>query len=175
MLVYESMDACISVCTVAKSSIRCSSHLIPSIEFSPTNSPEDEGKLFIHSNPLEQVHIIYTSVNKLSLAERLVLLHLLGATDGNVIIVCGHRNVMVCKIADLPLVSCGEGTKDEDRAESCDPLPEHEPEPQLDGLDENARFTPPINFFILYSTCNNNTQQQILSILAVSVRLSQTG
>jgi hypothetical protein len=54
MLVCESIDACISVCSVAKSSIRHSSHLIPSVEFSPTNSLEDEGKLFIHSNPLEQ-------------------------------------------------------------------------------------------------------------------------
>jgi hypothetical protein len=127
MLVYESMDACISVCTVAKSSIRCLSHLIPSIEFSPTNSPEDEGKLFIHSNPLEQVHIIYTSVNKLSLAERLILLHLLGATDGNVIAVYGHRNIIMCKIVDRPPppVSCGEGIKDEDRAESCDPSVKH--------------------------------------------------
>jgi hypothetical protein len=49
------------------------SHLIPSVEFSPTNSPEDEGNLFVHSNPLEQVHIIYMSVTKLSLAERLIL------------------------------------------------------------------------------------------------------
>jgi hypothetical protein len=102
MLVYESMDACISVCTVAKSSIRRSSHLIPSVEFSPTNSPEDEGKLFILSNPLEQVHIVYTSVTKLSLAERLILLHLLGATYGNAIAVCGHRNVIMFKIADRP-------------------------------------------------------------------------
>jgi hypothetical protein len=126
MLVYESMDAYIYVCRVAKSSIRCSSHLIPSIEFSPTNSPEDEGKLFIHSNPLEQVHIIYTSVNKLSLAERLALLHLLGATDGNVITVYGHRNIIMCKIVDPPPpVSCGEGMKDEDRAESCDPSAKH--------------------------------------------------
>jgi hypothetical protein len=100
MLVCGSMDACISVCMVAKSSIRRSSHSIPSVEFSPTNSPEDEGKLFIHSNPLEQVHIVYTSVTKLSLAERLVLLHLLSATDGNVIAVRGHRNIIVCKIAD---------------------------------------------------------------------------
>jgi hypothetical protein len=97
------------------------------------------------------------SVTKLSLVERLVLLHLLGATDGNVVAVYGHRNVIVCKIADRPPVSCGEGTKDEDRAESCDPSPERELEPQLDGADENARFTPPINFFILYNTCNNNT------------------
>jgi hypothetical protein len=54
------------------------------------------------------------------------------------------------------MVSCGEGTKDEDHAEYCDPSPEREPEPQLDGIDENAHFTPPINFFILHSTCNNN-------------------
>jgi hypothetical protein len=100
MLVYESMDACISVCTIAKSSIRHSSHLITSVEFSSTNSPDDEEKLFVHSNPLEQVHLVYTSVTKLSLAERLVLLHLHGATDGNVITVRGHRNVIVCKIVD---------------------------------------------------------------------------
>jgi hypothetical protein len=78
MLVCELMDACISICTVAKSSIHRSSCLIPSVEFSPTNSLEDEGKLFIHSNPLEQVHIIYMSVTKLSLADRLVLLQSLG-------------------------------------------------------------------------------------------------
>jgi hypothetical protein len=51
MLVCESMDVCNSVCTVAKLSIRHSSHMIPSIEFSPTNSLEDEEKLFVHSNP----------------------------------------------------------------------------------------------------------------------------
>jgi hypothetical protein len=81
MLVCESMDACISVCMVAKSSICRSSHPIPSVEFYPTNSSEDEGKLFIHSNPLDQVHIVYMSVTKLLLVERLILLHLLGATD----------------------------------------------------------------------------------------------
>jgi hypothetical protein len=96
------MDACISVCTTAKSSICRSSHLIPSIEFSPTNSLEDEGTLFIHSNPLKQVHIVYMSVTKLSLVERLILLYLIGATDGNVVTVRGHRNAIVCKIADLP-------------------------------------------------------------------------
>jgi hypothetical protein len=48
--------------------------------------------------------------------------------------------------------------KDEDRAESYDPSLEREPDPRLDGPDENARFSPPINFFILHSTCNNNTQ-----------------
>jgi hypothetical protein len=62
MLVCESMDACISICRIAKSSIHHSSRLIPSIEISPTNSPDDEGKMFIHSNPLEQVHIVYMSV-----------------------------------------------------------------------------------------------------------------
>jgi hypothetical protein len=102
MLVYESMDACLSICTVAKSSIRRSSHPIPTVDFSPTNSPEDDGKLFVHSNPLEQVHIVYMSVTKLSLMERLVLLHLPDATDGNVITVRGHRNVIMCKIEDRP-------------------------------------------------------------------------
>jgi hypothetical protein len=96
------MDACISICTVAKSCIRRLSHPIPSVEFSPTNSPKDEGKLFVHSNPLEQVHIVYTSVTKLSLVERLILLHLLGAMDGNVVAIHGHRNAIVCKITDRP-------------------------------------------------------------------------
>jgi hypothetical protein len=156
MLVCELRDACISVCTVAKSSIHHSSHPIPSVEFSPTNSSEDEGKLFIDSNPLEQIHIVYTSVTKFSMAERLILLHLLGAMDGNVVAIRGHRNVIVCKIADRPpLVSCGEGMKDKDRAESCDPSLEHESKPRLDEPDENAHFTPPINFFILHNTCNN--------------------
>jgi hypothetical protein len=159
MLVCELIDTCIFVCMVAKSSIHRSSHPIPSIEFSPTNSLEGEGKLFIQSNPLKHVHIVYTSVTKLSLVETLILLHLLGAMDGNVITVYGHRNVIVCKIADRPPISCGEGTKDEDRAKSCDPSLEHEPELQLDRPDENAHFTPPINFFILHSTCHNNTQQ----------------
>jgi hypothetical protein len=94
------MDACIFICMVAKSSIHCSSCLIPSIEFSSTNSLEDEGKLFIHSSPLEQVHIVYTSVTKPSLVERLILLQLLDATNGNVVVVHGHKNVIVCKIAD---------------------------------------------------------------------------
>jgi hypothetical protein len=88
--------------TVAKSSIYRSSHSIPSVVFSRTNSLEDEGKLFVHSNPLEQVHIVYMSVTKLSLAERPVLLNLLSATDGNVVVVHGHRNIIVCKIADQP-------------------------------------------------------------------------
>jgi hypothetical protein len=57
----------------------------------------------------------------------------------------------------------------EDRSEPCDPSPKHELEPQLDGPDKNARFTPPINFFILHNTCNNYTQQQIPSTLGVSV------
>jgi hypothetical protein len=102
MLVSKLRDACISICMVAKSSICCSSHPIPSVEFSPTNSPQDEGKFFIHSIPLEQVHIVYMSVPKLSLAKRLVLLHLLGATNGYGIAVLGHRSVIMCKSADRP-------------------------------------------------------------------------
>jgi hypothetical protein len=74
-----------------------------------------------------------------------------------------------------PPVSCGEGMKDEYHAEFCDPSPKCELEPRLDGLDENARFTPPINFFILHSICNNYTQQQVPSTLGVSVSVSRTG
>jgi hypothetical protein len=106
MLVYESMDACISICTVLKSSIHRSSHPIPFVEFSPTNGSKDKGKLFIHSNPLEQVHIVYMSVTKLLLVERLILLHLLGAINGNVSDVRGHRNVIVSKIVDRSPRSC---------------------------------------------------------------------
>jgi hypothetical protein len=74
------------------------------------------------------------------------------------------------------MVLCSDGTKDEDRDESCEPLsPEREPEPQLEGPDENARCTPLNNFFILHNTCNNNTQQEVPSTLGVSVSFSQTG
>jgi hypothetical protein len=155
MLVCELMDACISICTVAKLSIHHLSRLMPSVEFSPSNSTEDEGMFFVHSNPLEQVHIIYTSVTKLSLAERLILLHLLGATDGNVITVRGHRNVIVCKIADRP-PSLMQWRHEERRP--CEVLW------SITGVwarasagraRRNARFTPPINFFNLLNTCNN--------------------
>jgi hypothetical protein len=96
------MEACISICPCAKSAIHRSSHLIHFVEFSPTNSMEDEGNLFIHSNPLHYVHIIDMSVNKLLMVEGLLLLHLLSATDGNAIAVRGHRNIIVCRIADRP-------------------------------------------------------------------------
>jgi hypothetical protein len=102
-------------------------------------------------------------------------LHLRGGVDGDVIAICGYRSIVVSKIADRPPVSCGDSTEDEDRAESCDPPLEHELEPQLDGPDENARFTPHINFFILHSTCNNNIEQQVPSTLGVSVSVSRTG
>jgi hypothetical protein len=72
------------------------------------------------------------------------------------------------------VVPYSDGTKDEDRGESCDPLsPERELEPRLDRPDESARFTLFNNFFILHNTCNNNTQQEIPSTLGVSV--SQMG
>jgi hypothetical protein len=41
------------------------------------------------------------SVTKLSLAERPVLLNLLSATDGNVVAVHGHRNIIMCKMQDI--------------------------------------------------------------------------
>jgi hypothetical protein len=46
------------------------------VELSPTNGPEDGGKLFAQTHPLKQVHIVNMSVNKLSIAEGLILLHL---------------------------------------------------------------------------------------------------
>jgi hypothetical protein len=71
------------------------------------------------------------------------------------------------------VVLCSDGTKDEDHGESCNLLsPECEPEPQLDGLDESAHFTPLNNFFILHNTCNNNTQQEVPSTLGVSISLN---
>jgi hypothetical protein len=66
--------------------------------------------------------------------------------------------------------------KDEDHAESYDPLsPEREPEPRLDGTDKSAHFTPLNNFFILQSTCNNNTQQEVPTTLGVSISVSRMG
>ena len=73
------------------------------------------------------------------------------------------------------MVPCGNGMKDKDHGESCDLLsPECEPEPQLDGPDESARFTLLNNFFILHNTCNN-TQQDVPSIVRVSVSISRMG
>jgi hypothetical protein len=72
------------------------------LEFSPTDGPEDGGKLFVQTNPLKQVQILDTSVSKLLTVEGLVLLHLLSGADGDVIAVCSLRNVIVCKITTRP-------------------------------------------------------------------------
>jgi hypothetical protein len=72
------------------------------VEFSLTDGPEDGGKFFIRTNPLEQVHIVDTSVSKLSMAEGLVLVHLLSGADGDVVAVRSHRNVVMCKITARP-------------------------------------------------------------------------
>jgi hypothetical protein len=72
------------------------------IEFSLTDGPEDGGKLFIQTNPLKQVHIVDTSVSKLSTVEGLVLLHLLSGADGDVVAVHSLRNVIMCKITARP-------------------------------------------------------------------------
>jgi hypothetical protein len=50
---------------------------------------------------------------------------------------------------------------------------EREPEPRWDGPDESACFIPLNNFFIVHSTCNNSTQQEVPSTLGVSVSISQ--
>jgi hypothetical protein len=74
------------------------------------------------------------------------------------------------------VVPCGDGTKDEDHGESCDPLSlEREPELWLHETDESPLFTPLNNFFILHNTCNNNTKQEVPSSLGVSISVSQMG
>jgi hypothetical protein len=70
--------------------------------FSPTDGPEDGGKLFVQTNPLKKVHIVDTIVSKLSTVEGLILLHLLSGADGDVITVHSLRNVIVCKIMAQP-------------------------------------------------------------------------
>jgi hypothetical protein len=74
------------------------------VEFSPTDGPEDGGKLFIQTNPLKYIHIIDTSVSKLSMAEGLVLLHFLIGADGDVVVVviCSCWNVIMCKVTARP-------------------------------------------------------------------------
>jgi hypothetical protein len=72
------------------------------VEFSLTDGLKDGGKLFIQTNPLKQVHIIYTSVSKLLMAEGLILLHLLSGVDGDVIVIRCLSNVIVCKITARP-------------------------------------------------------------------------
>jgi hypothetical protein len=72
------------------------------VEFSPTDDPEDGGKLFIQTNPHKKIHIVDTSVSKLSTAEGLVLLHLLSGADGDVITVHSLGNIIMCKIMARP-------------------------------------------------------------------------
>jgi hypothetical protein len=72
------------------------------IEFSPTDGPEDGGKLLIQTNSHKQVHIIDTSVSKLSTVEGLIILDVLNGADGDVITVCSLRNIIVCKITARP-------------------------------------------------------------------------
>jgi hypothetical protein len=72
------------------------------VEFSPTDDPEDGEKLLVQTNPLKQVHIVDTSVSKLSMVEGLILLHLLSGVDRDVIVVRSLRNVIVCKIMARP-------------------------------------------------------------------------
>jgi hypothetical protein len=68
------------------------------IEFSPTDGPEDGGKLLVQTNPLKQVHIVDMSVSKLSTVEGLKLLHHLSGVDGDVIAVHSLMKAIVCRI-----------------------------------------------------------------------------
>jgi hypothetical protein len=72
------------------------------VEFSLTDGPVDGGKLLVQTNPLKQVHIVDTSVRKLSTVEGFVLLHLLSGADGDIITVCSLRNVIIYKITARP-------------------------------------------------------------------------
>jgi hypothetical protein len=72
------------------------------VEFSPTDGLEDGGKLLIQTNPLKQVHIVDTSVSKLSTVEGLILIYLLSGADGDVITIHSLRNVIMCKITTRP-------------------------------------------------------------------------
>jgi hypothetical protein len=72
------------------------------VEFSPTDGPEDGGKLLVQTNPLKQVHVVDTSVTKLSMVEGLILLHLLSGADGDVVAVRGLSNVIMCNIMTRP-------------------------------------------------------------------------
>jgi hypothetical protein len=175
MLVCELIDACISVCMVTKSSIHRPSYPIPSIEFSQTIVLKMRGSS--SSIPtFSSKFTSYTWVWPNSHWQRdsyISISSVLWMEMSSPSIAIGTSSCARYKID--PPVLCGEGTKDEDHVESCDPSLEHQLEPQLDELDENARFTPPINFFILHSTSNNNTQQQVPSTLGVSISVSQMG
>jgi hypothetical protein len=72
------------------------------VEFSPTDGPEDGGKLFNQTNPLEQVHIVDMSVSKLSMVEGLILVHLLSGADGDIVAVRSLKNIIVCRIMARP-------------------------------------------------------------------------
>jgi hypothetical protein len=63
---------------------------------------EDGGKLLIETNPPMQVHIVDTSVSKLSMVKGLVLLHLLSGADGDVGDVHSFCNVIMCKMMAQP-------------------------------------------------------------------------
>jgi hypothetical protein len=79
----------------------------PIVEFSPTDGPEDDGKLLIQTNPLKYVHIVDMSVSKLSTVEGIVLLHLLSGVDGGVIAIRSCWNVIKC----ISLAEWVEGNK----------------------------------------------------------------
>jgi hypothetical protein len=88
---------CFKSCKKFKgSAMRALARLV--VEFSPADVLEDGGRLLIQTNPLKQVHIVDTSVSKLSIVEGLVLLHVLSGEDGDVTTVHRLKNVIVCKI-----------------------------------------------------------------------------
>jgi hypothetical protein len=47
------------------------------------------------NQPSQVIHIVDTSVSKLSMAEGLILLHLRNGADGDVIAICSLSNIIV--------------------------------------------------------------------------------
>jgi hypothetical protein len=68
----------------------------------PSDYVEDGGKLEVHSYPLEQAHIVYTSMSILPMAEGLKPHQLLMGTDGDVGVILNHATSLCKRIAQLP-------------------------------------------------------------------------
>jgi hypothetical protein len=63
---------------------------------------EDGGELEVHSYPLEETHIIDTSVSILSMVEGLKPHQLLIGMDGDADVIVNHSTSLCRRIAQLP-------------------------------------------------------------------------
>jgi hypothetical protein len=67
------------------------------VELTPSDGMENGGKLDVQPHSLEQVHIVYTSVNKLSNMEGLQHLPPLSVLDGDVVVIF-HGHLCLCRV-----------------------------------------------------------------------------